>query len=94
MTSGATTATWCPSMRRSSGTRDHCVVSSIPSQTSHKHVSLEVFLAFVRAAGLIAVDVSDREAILCFRWSRMVVHDPQSLQGYASPATEPDQLAS
>ena len=55
-----------------------------------EHVSLEVFLAFVRAAGLIAVDVSDREAILCFGWSRMVVHDPQSLKGYASPATELD----
>lgn len=46
-----------------------------------KHVSLEIWLAFLHAAELISVDVSDREAVLCFGWSRPVVHDEQSAAG-------------
>ena len=45
------------------------------------HVSLDTWLAFLRGALIIGIDVSDREAILCFGWSRMVVHDNLSVGG-------------
>ena len=36
-------------------------------------LSLQEWKAFMRGIGLISIDITDREATLCFAWSRMVV---------------------
>ena len=54
-----------------------------------KHVTLATWLAFLRGAKLLSVDVSDREAVLCFGWSRMVVHDGQSMLGHVKETCLP-----
>jgi len=45
------------------------------------HINKEVWIAFLHGANLTGADVSDRDALLCFAWSRMVVHDGQSMAG-------------
>lgn len=44
-------------------------------------MSLDEWKAFVHAAGLVGVDVSDRDAVLCFAWSRMTVVDVTRASG-------------
>ena len=36
------------------------------------YVSLDVWLTFLRTTRIVQIDFSDRNAILCFSWSRMV----------------------
>ena len=45
------------------------------------HVTFGSWTGFLNAAGLVNLDVSEREGILCFVWSRMVVFDGQTYSG-------------
>ena len=52
-------------------------------------VSGTVWRDFLRAARLLGTDCSEREAMLCFLWSRMVVIDDQSVVGSLKAANLP-----
>ena len=45
-------------------------------------LSLSVWLAFLRNAYLLGEDISERDGMLCFLWSRMVVIDDKTIKGH------------
>ena len=44
-------------------------------------------MGFCLSAELVHADLSARDAVLCFSWSRMCVHDAESLRGQVKEET-------
>lgn len=55
--------------------------NSKPNLRPKNLLSFERFKELNRRLGLIDIDLSERDAALCFAWSRMVVVDSQSEKG-------------
>ena len=53
------------------------------SAAAAKLLSVHEWKALLKALGFIGVDVTERDARLCFCWSRMIVVDPRTARGAA-----------
>lgn len=53
------------------------------------HVTFGAWNAFLVCAGIVNADISDREGMLCFVWSRMLVFDGQTWNGRVKESCMP-----